>query len=491
MKKNVIVKASVFFLILSLSHFAYPDASKTDKRIRIKQYGITWIFDHPVKSGQFVNGDWWIVGPATIVRIIPAPGPAHYTENNNITVNRWGDTSLRNDASMRNGSMIIRRAGMLQSYDSRAGNFNKNAGVSLPLQLAPGTSLISTISNPTLPVDNFCHKIMWRSEKKVQTALQTAAVLTCLAESPPADAFRPAYAGEQKQIYRSSRLQWELLSNLKPPGDVPPWDDFERYFQRPWIDHVTSWIQEELVPNENQPCYGREYARLVSIASLMVHLDVSKKRKEKLVIGLVQLGIDLSGIAHAGGSWNEGGGHSSGRKWPILFASLMLDEPSLAKLPESAIFQEDTQTYYGKGWFGQTALWQMILHHGKRDPYEEKRPETWNKWDRTSESYRCCCTAVSWVGTALAARQMKAIQLWGHDAFFDYVDRWMQKDDPYTKRRGKHKRPSCEAKTFDKFVDGMWEAYRQSTPQQDMSKINMKFVSEKGKWKWVHNPKDK
>lgn len=89
-------------------------------------------------------------------------------------------------------------------------------------------------------------------------------------------------------------------------------------------------------------------------------------------------------LAMAGGYWNEGGGHSSGRKWPILFASIMLDNPEITDLPETAVFQEDTQTYYSKGWFGQTALWQMIMHHGKRDTYEEKPPEQWEKAKKES-----------------------------------------------------------------------------------------------------------
>ena len=82
----------------------------------------------------------------------------------------------------------------------------------------------------------------------------------------------------------------------------------------------------------------------------------------------------------------------------------MLNAPELRHLPATAVFQEDAQTYYGKGWFGQTVLWQMIQHHGPRAPYEKKPPEQWGEWDQTSEGYRLCCTGVSWIGTALAAR---------------------------------------------------------------------------------------
>jgi len=70
--------------------------------------------------------------------------------------------------------------------------------------------------------------------------------------------------------------------------------------------------------------------------------------------------------AKVGANWNWGGGHSGGRKWPVVFASLMLGKPALRKLPPSAVFHEDAQTYYGTGWFGQTPLWQMISHHGPR-----------------------------------------------------------------------------------------------------------------------------
>jgi hypothetical protein len=424
-----------------------------------------------------------------VVSITPAPGPAPADAEANIRKGVWGDTSLRNDNRMRNGSMVALQAGGKQGHDSRSVTYSEADSVKLPYALAPNRSLISTISHTELPADNFCAKIMWRSEKKSQCALRAAAVLTCLPEAPPADAFRPPYIGTDKPLWRAKDIQWDLLLKLKPAGEVPAWEDFERYFQRPWLEHLLNWPQQELNPTENQPNYGREHARLVSMASLMLLLDVPKERKEKLAIGLIQYGIDVSGVAKVGGEWNWGGGHSSGRKWPVLFASLMLGDPKLRELPESAVFHEDAQTYYGKGWFGQTVLWQMITHHGPRTPYEEKPPEQWEQWDKTSEGYRCCCNAVAWVGTALAARQMKAIKVWEHDAFFDYCDRWMREDDPYAQSRGAHKRPAGETKTNDPFVDAMWRAYRKAAPEQEMSGKSMKWVWEGGKGKWAPNPK--
>jgi hypothetical protein len=481
-------KSYIFLTLFFLTQAVFGQLVPVELRKEISQYGITWEFEKPMQTGQFITGDWWVVGPVTIVKITPEPGPVT-ADNSKISINHWNDTSLKTDTTMRNGSVIVLKAGYKQSYDSRGGDFDLNGCVKLPLILEANRSLISSISNANLPVDYFCKSILWDGEYQCQTVMKAAAVLTCLETVPPSDAFRPPYVGTEKSIFLASDIQWNLLPKLRPAGEIPSWNEYEQYFQRPWIDHLLSWSQQELVPNENQPNYGREYSRLVSTAGLMLCLDVPQKQKEKLTILLIQRGIDLYGLAMNGGYWNEGGGHSSGRKWPVLFASIMLGNPKLAELPETAVFQEDTQTYYGKGWFGQTVLWQMIMHHGKRDSYEEKPPKQWEKWDKTSESYRVCCTAVSWVGTALAARYMNAVRIWGHDAYFDYVDRWMREDDPYKEAWGNYKRPGGETNTFDPFVTAMWKAHRQNAPGQEISGKNLKWVWQGNKGVWEPNAK--
>lgn len=60
----------------------------------ISQYGITWKFDHEYRVGQFVNGDWWVVGPVKIVTVTPGPGAAPADEVNDLDKNRSGDTGL-------------------------------------------------------------------------------------------------------------------------------------------------------------------------------------------------------------------------------------------------------------------------------------------------------------------------------------------------------------------------------------------------------------
>lgn len=481
---NIVLISFLYFMLNC--DFGNAQVVGVDKRKEISQYGITWTFEEPVISGQFITGDWWVIGPVKIIKITPEPGPVEI-DSTNIRINHWGDTSLKMDNSMRNGSMIVLKPSYSQGYDSRNQSYRKEAGIVLPLELQPNRSLLSSISNSVLPVDNFCKNIMMESEKTSRVTLKTIAVLTCLTEIPPEDSFRPPYAGVSKPRFRKKDIQWDLLPRLAPVEDIPSWEEFERYYQRPWIDDLMSWTQQELVPYENGPNYGREHARIGSMASLLLMLDEPIEKKEKLTIGLIQRGIDLYGLAMIGCYWNEGGGHSSGRKWPILFAGIMLNDKSLTKLPSTAFFQEDTQTYYGKGWYGQTALWQMIIHHGRRDTYEEKAPSQWEKWDKTSESYRNCCTSSAWVGTALAARYFKAVTLWGHDAFFDYVDRWMRVDDPYEKARGNYPRSRSEGKAFDSFVTSMWETYRDTAPGQQKSGKNYKFVWEGREGVWTKN----
>lgn len=469
--RNLVCWMPTWVLLIALNF-----VSHAEQATELTQYGITWRFDRPCTVGKFVTGDHWVLGPVRIVEINPRPGPAPETDKTQVRTNQFGDAGLQDDREGRNGSMVVLKAGPSQGYDSRPRNFDPGLSIQLPCTLNVNESLISTVSNPDVNVSNFVHALMWSREQQLQLALCSAAVLTCLAEQPPADTFRPPYAGTKKPFYRLANLRWDLLPKLAPVGEVPDWEQFERYLQRPWLDHVSSWLYQVTGPSENQPSYGREFSRVVSMASLMLMLDVPKERKEKLTIGLVQLGIDLYGLTQSGRQWPGDGGHWNGRKWPILFAGLLLNAPEMQHLPPELIFSEDQQTYYGKGWCGQTALFQMVGHHGPRRPYEERAPDTWDGMDKRSESYRLCCTAKAWIGTALSVQLMKAKHLWQHDAYFEYCDRWMNPDDPYAAQRGRFRRPREEGRTFDPFVDAMWAAYRQEVPPQAGATRNLKWI---------------
>jgi hypothetical protein len=85
----------------------------------------------------------------------------------------------------------------------------------------------------------------------------------------------------------------------------------------------------------------------------------------------------------------------------------------------------------------------------------------------TSESYRRWCTSVGWVAQALALRLLHAEKAWHHDAFLDYVDRWMFEDDAQfvktikvaTGRDFDHDW-SRQGQAWDAFVNEMWARHR-------------------------------
>ena len=39
----------------------------------VTRHGVTWTFDNDYTTGQYANGDWWVVGPVVITQITPTP----------------------------------------------------------------------------------------------------------------------------------------------------------------------------------------------------------------------------------------------------------------------------------------------------------------------------------------------------------------------------------------------------------------------------------
>lgn len=482
--------ARLFFLTGSLL-LTVCGWSQAETASEVSQYGITWTFDKEYPVGQFITGDWWVIGPVKVVKVEPEAGPAGKgTPKTGEVKSRYGATSIVDDDRMRNGSMIVLKPDPEQGYDSRLLNYNPSHSVHFPLSLPVNRSLISTVSNYKFPAPVLHEALMWTSEKTANLALESAAVLTCLDEEPPPDAFRPPFAGSEKPVYRWKDIRWDILPSLEPAGRVPDYRLFARYFERPWLDHMQNWVFQNTGPRLNQFNYGREYSRVTGMTSLMLMLDVPREQKEDLMRGFIQFGIDLAGLSKAGRIWTADGGHWNGRKWPILFAGMMLGDEEMQALATDGDFSENRQTYYGKGWYGETALYQIGLHTGAQPSYEEKPPSAWDAKQKQQEAYRTSTISGGWPGTALAVQLMGAKALWNHDAFFDYVDRWMRPDDPFASARGTP-RPKEEGRSQDAFVDAMWAAYRNKVPDQPGGKENLQWVWNSGgnTGRYISNPK--
>lgn len=408
-----------FPVVVYTSNAPPPTPALTDLPLmtQITQQGITWTFLLPERVGRFVNGDYYVVGPATVIDIEP---PA---------TNGF------------NGSMLNIQVNIQQSgFDSRieSGRYNAALRVYPPIVLNPGDKLVSSRSAPT----NLAS--VMRPTETSDSPVASVSILTCLAAPQPPDAFRPSYAKGSTNIYLSRNLRRQLLPTLAPVQNIPPLSEFEGYLQRPWVDSLFFAFDAQA---EYMVSYGREGGYLMSFAGLLLTLNFTEAEKEPLLVYLVQYGIDLYGLVQQGHTgWPAWGGYGTGRKFPIVLAGVMLNQTNMAAA--QAEFGEDMQTIwvtqtlpagtFTQSWHTepQTAVYGgHVGINGESvspgwGPYEHLQPSAWK--NTVGEEYRRCCTSASWIGEALAARLIPGMQAaWNHPQFFAYVDRWMfVPDDP-------------------------------------------------------------
>lgn len=421
----------------------------------VTQWGITWEFAQPERVGQFANGDWWVVGPVDIVSIWPP------TQN---VGGRQINGSMVNPTTIQNGEHGYDST-LFHPYEANRYKpwLNVALGVSAssPLSLSGSKSLISTISylgTGMPPNGSF-------------SQLQTAAVLTVLPSAPPADAFRPPYAGHDKTIrHREVDLDYTALASLASTSGQPNFAASAARFERVWLDHMSDWTSRYMHPIDNMPDYGRDFTALYGQGALLLHTNVPIAEKRDMLVRLVQIGIDFWGNVLGGGVWGGVGGQGSGRKFPVLFAGRMLNDPQMLAMGTShpsgyfgpnhpsndTHFGEDAQTFYvqetspgvfnwGHGGYNHTYV-------GTAEWGNNHTTEIWNdnaNW--TGDPYRRCCTANAWVGQTLVARIMGLRDEWNHPAYFDYMDRFMQNEQPGQWTRA-----------WDPWQGTMWDAHRPS-----------------------------
>lgn len=448
----------------------FPAAVQAETTREVSQYGITWTFAEDAESGQFANGDTWVVGPVTVVKISTSwhthgfePGPGQ------------------------DGSMINPGADGRQGYDKSLRSYRADLNAALPggkpvsaenpLVLKPGASLVSTVSwlyESRQKTEPGCPRFNGGT-KTPRPVLRDGAILTCLAEAPAEGSFRPPYCGTDKTVkFNVSQLKRDRLSKLAPVDHVPSVAKMERAFQRPWIDHVYQYSGAMFHPSNNMPQYGRDMAIAVGNASLLLLLDFDKlpnsPSKDTLLISFVQLGIDLAGIADAGGSWPANGGHHMGRKWPILFAGVMLDDEHMKNVGQwKTVFQENANTFY-------VSQADVDMTHSDRWSPDKRAPKLpygaehiglpeWGirhvpdpkadnlHWNATYRGIN----NMAYPGFVLATHIMGQKKAWNHDALFDYIDRatanGRKTHSPGTKARGYYVYGGD-------FAMAMWQAYR-------------------------------
>jgi hypothetical protein len=486
----------------------------------VTQHGITWTFSADKTVGQFVNGDYYVIGQTTINSISPA-----YTSS----------------PRAKNGSMInpVDPGGYYpQGYDG-ASEYNAalNVGINMPLTINPGDSLVSTESVTT-------------PENTNASYVKNAAVLTCLSEAPASGTFRPGISGATKTLYNYNDLNISLLKRLAvPSGQTVTTSTLTAAavkHQMVWLDHYRLYTARRMHPVNG---FSDNYYFTLEWAAnaLYLHLDFTEEEKRDLLIGYMQLAIDLySNITSGSVGWYPNGGHSSGRKWPILFAGLLFNDSgmkgvgaksgdyinssghSAGNVPSDYIyFGEDAQTFYvtqaeidrtsGSTWVSDSQRygaghylsfdiatntftigdpgantvgpWAPDTRNDATDggggtvycrPYTTQHlgmadwgvahgnyPYTDDADANYGNGYRNIASgAPSWAGFTIAARLMGAKALWNHDSLFDYVDRYEAltegKSDPfgYSQTRWRNVNPL----SVSPIISAMFDTYRNYNP---------------------------
>lgn len=281
----------------------------------ISDYGITWYFAEPVEYGQYVTGDYWVKGPVTITNITPEAAEGHHG---------W---EVNPDSSS-------------QPYDDRIKGYNSSLQPSLPYNAAPGDSVVKTIS-------------LDLNDQGCRPCLKEASVLTVVAEEPPEDAFRPTYAGTDKELYRVSDLDLSLLPSVPVNEDLSgKLTELTQDFDRFWLDHRTGWSGRHMHPKDHMPDYGGHMAHRTGEVGVLLMMDFTEAEKLPLLTNYMQYAIDLEGMMRGANTTFPGdGGHMNGRKLPMAMGAVLFDDAemqSLARNIEPGQWSESDMLYYSE-----------------------------------------------------------------------------------------------------------------------------------------------
>lgn len=380
--------------------------SESGSSTTLSQYSFTWTVQgvgH--KTGEFANGDCWIVGPVTVTSITPA--------------------SVNSGGWIKNGTQLNPTGG--NGYDSET-DYN---GYSAALNVSPnitGSSLNVTTGSLVSAVS--------KSTTRNRPQLDEAAILTVLASQPAARSFRPPYIGSDKTIPGTAdNLNYDILRSLAPVAGTPSLAEVTGNFERPWMEQNSSWTGRYLHPAKNQPDYGRDMARMLGRGLLSLHLNYTKAQKEMLYIRMVQYGIDVYGQAANGGVWEDLGGHNQGRKMPLILAGMALNNQKIlayASGSSKRIFQEDLQTWkvtssdVGRTLYtadGRPREQYTSAHVGLAE-WGEQHTRQPNRDASNWNAYYRDIVGSSIIGHALSAKLAGAESVWSHSPFFGYIDRF-------------------------------------------------------------------
>ncbi len=403
-----------WWIFVSLSILALPAVAAAEEceELHIEapsgaDHDITFEFADPVRCGQFANGDWW-VAPAdhgvVVASISPEAAPG------------------------RHGWEVNPESISEQPFDDRISTYREERRPELPYEASPGESLVKAVS-------------VSDDDEDCRPCLQFAAVVTVVADPVPETRLRPPYFGTEKPLFDVDNLVLDRMPRLDAdccdPSEV---SSVARRFRHVQLDHKTNWTGRHMHPIDNLPDYGASIARdnATGILRLMLDdVDYDDPDHLQALINYVQMGVDFFGMVQGGMEWPGNGGHSNGRKLPVLVAGLLLGDPVIQEAAGTDVYSENHQIFFspaandgeGLALFGQdcgeSGYWQRIRQgSGSRtcaDPYGYID----GGGEEIGGAYQNCCTINPWKYTSLAVMLLRGEDLWDQPEFFEYVDRYV------------------------------------------------------------------
>ena len=392
--------------------------------------GVRFRFGRPVEYGHFISGgngagDPFVIGPVTLESYSPRSG------------------KRARDKRVMNGAMLNPRCSVNLGFDSLTVQdvyrSSLNVGLELPLRLEPGDSLIVSTSNP-------------KAEHPRETSAQFI-VITCLAEAPFEDSFRPPYSGPARPIHRLSDIRTDRLLTLPGVGrrlGAADREEYESRFKRFSVEISPNWNREHLASGRHQPLYGRDICQNEAEPFLWVHGNYPVEDKVEVLIGLLQNGIDRYGTFQSAKEqgfhpWLSDGAHHSGRKFSILHAGHLFDDPGMLSITQQSrelggTFQEDAMTFYVTPElvaFSQSDKWKPPYGNSRpTQPFEtsmigipdwrgkESKGQVNAAW--TGHPYRVSGNHNTQHAQVLLTLALGLREAWDHEPYFDYHMRFCE-----------------------------------------------------------------
>jgi hypothetical protein len=399
----------VFWVSLSLAAAEKTCASVKYEAPSGQGNAVEFVFDKAYVCGQFANGDWWVSAGSG---------------------NRVGIVSIHPEArDGLNGFEVDPSSRARQGFDRRVFGYDPTLQPSLPLRVSGDASVVKAVSASA-------------EKSNCLPCLQYAAVLTVLARPAvnSSTAFRPGYSGKRKISFPVDSIWKKILPHFPASccsaTKEISFNTLSKRYAGVQLDHLEGWVGRSMHPIDNMPDYGAAIARDSSIAILRMLLDdfdTANQIHRSVLIGYVQMSIDLLSMAESGVRWSADGGHGNGRKLPILFGGYLLEEDRFYKAANQPVFSEDQQVYFSKNanmaLYGRRCVDADYWMQQRQDKGPADCGDPYGFIDGGGRDigggYQFCCTAMPWKYTALTVRLLGLESKWNNDTFLQYVDRWV------------------------------------------------------------------